>query len=78
MTEQTAPPTVHERVNHPVLRNDERQRCEIYTRIMGYLRPVSEWNAGKQAEYRERLPYRPALQKKMEAVSGDTSAQDQA
>ncbi len=32
----------------------ERQRCEVWTRVMGYHRPVSEFNPGKQAEHRER------------------------
>ncbi len=35
----------------------ERQPCEIWTRVMGYYRPVSAWNAGKQSEYHERVPY---------------------
>ena len=38
----------------PTLRDDERQRCEVWTRIMGYHRPVSEFNAGKQSEHGER------------------------
>lgn len=29
--------------------------CEIYSRIVGYLRPVEQWNNGKQAEYRIRI-----------------------
>ena len=37
------------------LRDDERTRCEIYTRVMGYHRPVSEFNKGKKSEHRERL-----------------------
>jgi anaerobic ribonucleoside-triphosphate reductase len=36
------------------LKNDERTRCEIWTRVMGYHRPVSAWNAGKQSEHHER------------------------
>jgi len=28
--------------------------CEVYTRIVGYLRPVMQWNNGKQAEYKMR------------------------
>ena len=32
----------------------ERQLCEIYTRVMGYHRPVTWFNPGKQSEYRER------------------------
>lgn len=32
-----------------------RQECEVYTRIMGYFRPVSQYNKGKQSEYNERV-----------------------
>ena len=28
--------------------------CEVYSRVVGYLRPVSQWNVGKQAEFAER------------------------
>jgi hypothetical protein len=37
-----------------VLRDEERQPCEIWTRVMGYHRPVASFNRGKQGEYRER------------------------
>jgi anaerobic ribonucleoside-triphosphate reductase len=33
----------------------ERQRCEIWTRVMGYHRPVSSFNIGKRGEYAERV-----------------------
>jgi len=33
----------------------ERTRCEIWSRVMGYMRPVSDWNIGKQSEYAERV-----------------------
>ncbi len=36
--------------------------CEIWTRVMGYHRPVSEFNPGKQSEYAERLPFLPGLE----------------
>jgi len=36
------------------LRDEERTRCEIWTRVMGYHRPVSAFNAGKRSEHRER------------------------
>ncbi len=32
----------------------KRQKCEVYSRVVGYLRPVSQWNDGKQAEFNER------------------------
>ena len=35
--------------------DDERQPCEIWTRVMGYHRPVTSFNQGKQGEYAERV-----------------------
>lgn len=35
--------------------DEERQPCEVWTRVMGYHRPVASFNRGKQAEYAERL-----------------------
>ena len=32
----------------------ERQPCEIWTRVMGYHRPVSSFNIGKKGEFYER------------------------
>ncbi|MFW5883153.1 MAG: ribonucleoside triphosphate reductase [Verrucomicrobiota bacterium] len=32
--------------------------CEVYSRVVGYLRPVQQWNDGKQAEYKNRKVYR--------------------
>ena len=40
------------------LTEDERQRCEIWTRVMGYHRPVSEFNIGKKAEHTARQHFR--------------------
>lgn len=37
------------------LEDKERQPTEIWTRCMGYHRPVSEYNKGKKAEYYERV-----------------------
>lgn len=39
------------------LRDEERQRCEVWTRVMGYHRPVASFNIGKQGEFAERLPF---------------------
>ncbi|MFC3282065.1 anaerobic ribonucleoside-triphosphate reductase [Litchfieldella rifensis] len=36
------------------LPSEQRQRCEVWTRVMGYHRPVSQFNVGKRAEHRER------------------------
>lgn len=35
------------------LADTERQPCEIWTRVMGYHRPVSNWNTGKIGEFEE-------------------------
>ncbi|NLF02807.1 MAG: hypothetical protein GX601_17715 [Anaerolineales bacterium] len=32
--------------------------CEVYSRIVGYLRPVQNWHRGKQQEFRERKTFR--------------------
>ena len=32
----------------------QRQKCEVYTRVVGYLSPVHRWNRGKQQEFRDR------------------------
>lgn len=38
-----------------VLRN--YQKCEVYSRIVGYLRPVGQWNPGKQEEFKQRREF---------------------
>ena len=40
------------------IRDEERRECEVWTRVMGYYRPVSEFNIGKKSEHRERVSYR--------------------
>jgi anaerobic ribonucleoside-triphosphate reductase len=39
---------------HPQLQECERQRCEVWTRVMGYHRPVASFNVGKRGEFQER------------------------
>jgi hypothetical protein len=34
-----------------------RMPCEVYSRVVGYLRPVDNWNRGKQEEYSERVTF---------------------
>lgn len=34
------------------------QECEVYTRIVGYLRPVKHFNPGKQQEFKERKTFK--------------------
>jgi len=37
-----------------VLADSERQPCEVWTRVMGYHRPVASFNTGKKGEFAER------------------------
>lgn len=32
----------------------KRQACEVFSRVVGYIRPVHQWNKGKQAEFKDR------------------------
>jgi hypothetical protein len=34
------------------------QRTEVYSRVVGYFRPVQQWNPGKQAEFKERTEFK--------------------
>ena len=39
------------------LTKDERQETEVWTRVMGYYRLVSQYNTGKQGEFHERVEF---------------------
>jgi ribonucleoside-triphosphate reductase len=34
---------------------------EVYSRITGYVRPVSKWNEGKVQEFKERKEFKPKV-----------------
>lgn len=34
------------------------RKCEVYSRVVGYLRPVTQWHKGKKQEYKEREEYK--------------------
>jgi len=40
----------------PILRNF--RVTEVYSRVVGYLRPTEQWNASKQQEFKERKTYK--------------------
>lgn len=44
------------------------EKCEVFSRIVGYFRPVHNWNDGKQQEFKERKTYseRASLEHKIE------------
>ena len=35
-----------------------RTECEIYSRLVGYIRPVKQWNYGKKEEYNDRVMFK--------------------
>jgi ribonucleoside-triphosphate reductase len=35
-----------------------KQPCEVYSRVVGYLRPVQQWNFGKKQEFKERKEFK--------------------
>jgi ribonucleoside-triphosphate reductase (formate) len=37
------------------------QECEVWTRVMGYHRPVSSFNVGKKGEHAERTHFRESV-----------------
>ena len=58
------------------LKDSERQPCEVWTRVMGYHRPVSEFNRGKKSEYYTRVCF--SEEKAVERMESDTkSAQNE-
>lgn len=38
--------------------NSKRTKCEIWTRVMGYHRPVSQYNVGKKSEFYSRIYFK--------------------
>lgn len=41
---------------NPVLK--DFKKAEVYSRVVGYIRPVEQWNKGKQAEFCDRKEYK--------------------
>jgi hypothetical protein len=37
---------------------EKRIECEVYSRVVGFYRPVSNWNKGKQQEWKDRKAYK--------------------
>ena len=31
-----------------------KTKCEVYSRVVGYIRPIEQWNDGKQQEFKDR------------------------
>jgi len=37
--------------------NVKGAKCEVYSRVVGYLRPVNQWNVGKKEEFCRRKTF---------------------
>ena len=40
-----------------IITDKDRSECEVWTRVMGYYRPTSFFNIGKQGEHEERVHF---------------------
>jgi hypothetical protein len=40
------------------LKEDERQKCEVWSRVMGYHRPIAGYNVGKKQEFQDRKNFK--------------------
>lgn len=38
--------------------NINRTKCEVWSRVVGYMRPINSWNDGKQAEFKDRVEFK--------------------
>jgi ribonucleoside-triphosphate reductase len=37
----------------------QRTRCQVYSRVVGFLTPISQWNKGKREEWGDRVTFDP-------------------
>lgn len=44
--------------------NSKRTKCVVYTRVMGYYRPVESFNTGKKGEHKDRVQFKECSAKK--------------
>jgi len=40
------------------MRKISRTKCEVYSRVVGYLRPINAWNDGKKEEFHDRKVFK--------------------
>jgi hypothetical protein len=45
------------------MKDEERTRCEIFSRIVGYIRPTAQWNQGKKSEWSDRKVFKSSNEK---------------
>ena len=47
-----------------------KTKCEVYSRVVGYIRPIEQWNDSKQAEFKDRKMFsaKEEIEEKQSAV----------
>lgn len=50
---------------------EKKVACEVYSRIVGYMRPINQWNKAKQEEFYER---RPIQKEQIDHIAGGSIA----
>ena len=45
-------------IDSPIKGKKMKTKCEIYSRIVGYLRPLQQWNEGKVEEFKDRKKFK--------------------
>lgn len=48
------------------------RKCEIFSRVVGYLRPTDGWNKGKKSEFEVRKEYKPVGHKDYKTLNTTT------
>ena len=42
--------------------NNGRTKCDVYSRVVGFITPTSHWNQGKKEEFKDRVTYDSVLE----------------
>lgn len=50
---------------------EKRVKTEVYSRVVGYMRPVSSWNRGKRQEFKDRKVFVPPVIESPEPQEGN-------
>ncbi|MBM7557302.1 anaerobic ribonucleoside-triphosphate reductase [Halanaerobacter jeridensis] len=40
----------------------ERTKCQVYSRVVGFITPTENWNKGKLEEFKDRVTYDQVLE----------------
>ena len=43
-------------------KEEERTKCQVYSRVVGFITPTSNWNKGKLEEFEDRVTYDQVLE----------------